>query len=215
MPKKGLSIKKSTKSRVVAASKGSGSSKLPSKATAAVKTPKKRGAKPRSQKPAAQDKEIKEKEGAEKDLEKVDVEIDSQAEELNFLIAESTFGDETEETSEDGEDDDDDLPPIEETRPIHQLVEDEIVGFGVGDELEIEDMEDLEIDEDEENIEEADFDIELNKKSNVSDNQKSEGQKAWNCPGCFIKIQPSQFGSPDNPACPSGEYICPAIKKFF
>ncbi len=37
----------------------------------------------------------------------------------------------------------------------------------------------------------------------------------WTCPSCFLNVQPRQFGSPQDPICPSGETVCPGMKKFF
>jgi hypothetical protein len=36
----------------------------------------------------------------------------------------------------------------------------------------------------------------------------------WTCPGCFLIVSASQFGSRDNPTCPSGEDPCPSLERL-
>lgn len=35
----------------------------------------------------------------------------------------------------------------------------------------------------------------------------------WTCPQCFLIVSSSQFGTRDDPRCPSGEDPCPSIKR--
>ncbi len=53
------------------------------------------------------------------------------------------------------------------------------------------------------------------KASTAANSLAKTSAQEWTCHGCFMKVIPSQFGPADNPVCPIGESICPAIKKFF
>lgn len=36
----------------------------------------------------------------------------------------------------------------------------------------------------------------------------------WTCEGCFLIVSSSQFGSRENPRCPSGEEPCPSLARL-
>lgn len=96
----------------------------------------------------------------------------------------------------DDEDDDDDdvLDPDDIEADLEEILRDRIAAAD---------------DEDDEEEEEAPLPSERTVGS-VAPKRADE----WTCPGCFLIVSASQFGSRDNPTCPSGEDPCPSLERL-
>jgi len=95
---------------------------------------------------------------------------------------------------EDEEDDDDVLDPDDIEADLEEILRDRIAAAD---------------DEDEEEEEEAPLASERTVGS-VAPKRADE----WTCTGCFLIVSASQFGSRENPTCPSGEEPCPSIARL-